>query len=263
MTDPTVSLAGRLQSYGMPYDDMFEFHPRDTDHPYYLSLPPDLISYHSKSALHWAALLDRTVVLTLKADPQDPTRPATPRTDQAVLVDFHIDENTSIAEQFPLLRDPVAVLPSLRGLIAARFASTVPAGYYDNSHNAVDMREIIIWKDDSVTVIESRRSPFNGAMGNDHILPPLRDIGELITLPDFDAADSLHASLVREAILNDVVDFASIAKSTSAIAQRIPPRGNSPDYPPYSSIIEPAASAAYRFHRKLLDHLAQHNPPAE
>ena len=247
-----VEVKGVLASFGMPADDMLEFHPADGSTISALSIDPTIFGFPTKSALHWAAMLESPVILQLKADPKQPDGIAKSRHNEITLVSFQRADSRTIAQELYDHLNGVALIPRLQGLINYRVTDSVPSIYSNQRYDLVDLREITVWKDDSVTITEYKRSPFNGAIGTGHLLPPLQSIRETLDLPqaeDDASIDDFEANTLTQ----DMIDFNTVLRANNALLDRLNSNAQHHAYPMFRTMLRPAAAAAYQYQKLIIE----------
>ena len=255
-----VEATGTLVSYGMPSDDSLELHPDDNSPALSLAIDSTIFGFPTKSALHWAAMLESPVILQLRADPEQPNGLAKSRHHEATLVSFKRADSRSIAQQIYDHLNGVALIPRITGLINYHVTTSLPSVYSNQQYDIVDLREIIVWKDDSISIIESKRSPFNGAITNGQLLLPYQSIRDTFELPK--TGDKPIDGYTAHTLTQDMIDFANIVRATNTLVDRLNNDGRYHPHPVFRSMIRPAAFAAYHYQQLIIDFMKSDQFPS-
>ena len=234
----------------MPADDLLEFHPADGSTISALSIDPTIFGFPTKSALHWAAMLESPVILQLKPDPKQPDGIAKSRHNEIILISFQRADSRTIAQELYDHLNGIALISRLQGLINYRVTDSVPSIYSNQQYDLVDLREITVWKDDSVTITEYKRSPFNGAIGTGYLMPPLQSIRETLDLPP--AEEASIGDFEANTLIQDMIDFNTILRANNALLDRLNSNGPHHAYPVSRTMLRPAAAAAYQYQKLII-----------
>lgn len=145
-------------------------------------------------------------------------------------------------------------------MIKYRITAAVPNVFSENSYELIDMRDIILWEDESASIIEFRRRPFNAAIGTPRILPPLENIAQLYHNPMEDD-DEAFLQFRLQRMMQDLTDHSEIRHAANRIVDRIPSHERHRGYPFIRTMIAPAANAAFHISNRIIQLLREQPTP--
>ena len=204
----------------------------------------------SRRRMRQAALLETPVRMRVTEDPERAGRPLPDRHGRMTALWFEPDTKETIAQQVDRLgtanTDALLELVSL-SVYDGRFRE-----YSMHSVDLIDGREIIQWRDESVTVVEHREGTPRGR----RLLPPLPNLAAL-TEPgsgeEGDDPEERWSQLRRNR--ENLIDLGMIHRAQAGLLDRLPSnyRVTGMNRPDAAPLLSPAGALAGSFREAMAD----------